>query len=297
MKRITFIINPISGTKQKREIPGLIADIFHGSGIDPEIVYTERAGHATEIAAQKAKDGVDVVVAVGGDGTVNEVAKALVYTDTALGIVPCGSGNGLARHLGIPMNRKKAISLFLTGGIETIDHGKINGDRLFFCSCGVGFDALVSWKFAHAAKRGLMTYCSIAFKENFKYKPETYTLKTDTGEEITDKAFVIACGNAAQYGNDAFIAPHASAQDGLLDITLIQPINVCNAVSLAYKLFAKKIDTHKKVHVLRCHKLTLIREKEGVMHFDGEPIMVPKNIDVEIVKGGLKAFLPIDAKV
>lgn len=292
MKTITFIINPISGTKKKHEIPGIIADTFKGSGITHEIVYTERAGHATEIAAQKAQEGVDVVVAVGGDGTVNEVAKALVHTNTALGIVPCGSGNGLARHLGVPMNRKKSIQLFLDGTVETIDHGKINGERLFFCSCGVGFDALVSWKFAQAPKRGLSTYCKIALKEKLNYKPESYILRTDTGEEMTYQAFVIACGNAAQYGNDAFIAPYASAQDGKLDVTVIQPINFLDAMSLGIRLFAKKIDKHRKVKVLRCQKITLIREKEGAMHFDGEPIMAPKDLEIEIIKGGLKVFIP-----
>ena len=198
MRKITFIINPISGTKKKKEIPGLIHTILKDSDWEFEIVNTRYAGHATEIATEKAQQGVDVVVAVGGDGTVNEVASALVHTNTALGIIPCGSGNGLARHLGVPMSRLKAIELFLNGGIQQMDYGIINGKQLFFCSCGVGFDALVSWEFAHAGKRGLMTYCSIALKENFKYKPETYTLKTDTGEGLTNKAFVIACGNAAQ---------------------------------------------------------------------------------------------------
>lgn len=292
MRRVTFIINPISGTKKKAEIPGLIHNLLNKSDIDFEIVNTEYAGHATEIAKGKAEAGVDIVVAVGGDGTVNEVASALVDTGAALGIIPCGSGNGLARHLGIPMGRKEAIKLLLDGEVQKMDYGLINGKQKFFCSCGVGFDALVSWKFAHASKRGLMTYCTIAAKENFKYKPEVYTLKTDTGDILTDKAFVIACGNAAQYGNDAFIAPHASAQDGELDVTLIRPINLFDAGKLAYQLFKKKIDHNKKVKTLRCKKLQLIRQKEGVMHFDGEPVMVPKDIEVEIIKAGLNVFTP-----
>lgn len=292
MKKISFIINPISGTKKKKRIPTLIDTILKGTDISYEIVSTEYAGHATEITKQKVMEGVDVVVAIGGDGTVNEVASALVHTNTALGIVPCGSGNGLARHLGIPMKAERAIEVFLDGVIQQMDYGIINDKQLFFCSCGVGFDALVSWKFAHANRRGLMTYCGIALKENFRYKPETYTLKTDTGEELVDRAFVIACGNATQYGNDAFITPHASAADGKLDITLIEPINVLDAATLAYQLFAKKIDRNRKVRTLRCNKLSLMRTHEGAMHFDGEPVMAPKRVDIEIVRLGLNVFTP-----
>ena len=217
MKRnITFIINPVSGTGNKQELPAMIERVLASAAINYEIIFTKYAGHAEEIATEKAKSGVDIVVAVGGDGTVNEVGRALVDTSTALGIIPCGSGNGLARHLGISLIPKKAIELLIDAVPSIIDYGKINNEILFFCSCGVGFDALVSLKFSQANRRGLMSYCNIALRENFNYKPETYHLITDEGAELIDKAFVIACGNAAQYGNDAFIAPHASIQDGLM---------------------------------------------------------------------------------
>lgn len=290
MKKITFIINPISGTGKKDQIPKLIDQILDPQKAKYEIIYTEYAGHAKEISAKKASEGVDVVVAVGGDGTVNEVASSLVHTHTALGILPCGSGNGLARHLGVPLRQAEAIALLQNGDEHIIDYGKINKERLFFCSCGVGFDALVSWKFAQASTRGLLTYCQIAIKENFSYKAETYKLTADTGETLEDKAFVIAFGNAAQYGNDAFIAPHASIQDGVLDVTLIKPISLYDTPILSYQLFAGTIDKNKKTRTLKCREVTLEREKEGPMHYDGEPFMAPKDLTIEIIKGGLKVI-------
>ncbi|WP_018109620.1 diacylglycerol/lipid kinase family protein [Bacteroides propionicifaciens] len=287
---ITFIINPVSGTGNKQELPAMIERVLASAAINYEIIFTKYAGHAEEIATEKAKSGVDIVVAVGGDGTVNEVGRALVDTSTALGIIPCGSGNGLARHLGISLIPKKAIELLIDAVPSIIDYGKINNEILFFCSCGVGFDALVSLKFSQANRRGLMSYCNIALRENFNYKPETYHLITDEGAELIDKAFVIACGNAAQYGNDAFIAPHASIQDGLLDVTLIEPIHFIDTPILSYQLFTKKIDTNKKTRTLRSKKVQIIRESEGAMHYDGEPIMAPKNLTIEVVQGGLKVI-------
>ena len=146
-KKITFILNPISGTHSKDEIPAMIESILDKERFDTEIVFTEYAGHAAEIAEARAEAKTDIVVAVGGDGTVNEVARSLVHTESALGIIPCGSGNGLARHLCIPLNPRKAISIINQCQIESFDYGVIN-DIPFFCTCGMGFDAFISLKFA-----------------------------------------------------------------------------------------------------------------------------------------------------
>lgn len=298
MKRITFIINPISGTKSKASVPNLIDSLlFKQSGITYEVLYTQYAGHGSELAAAKAEDGVDIVVAVGGDGTVNEIAGALVHTKTALGIIPFGSGNGLARHLGIPMRVEDAIRLFLDGEEKWIDYGRINKKQLFFCSCGVGFDAKVSYKFAKAEKRGLFTYCNIALMENLSYEAEKYHLITDTGEELINKAFVIACNNAAQYGNDAFIAPHASMQDGMLDVTLIEPINLLDAPILAYQLFTRRIDQNTKTKTIRCKSIKIIREKPGLLHYDGEPVEASKDLLIETVPLGLKVIAPKESSI
>ena len=156
-KKIAFIINPISGTQSKEQILKWLDEKLDKERYAQEVIYTERAGHAVEIAAQKAQEDAHAVIAIGGDGTINEIARSLVHTKTALGIIPCGSGNGLARHLQIPMEPKKAIDIINDGLIDIIDYGKIN-DVPFFCTCGVGFDAFVSLQFSKAGRRGPLTY-------------------------------------------------------------------------------------------------------------------------------------------
>ena len=155
-RKIVFILNPHSGTDNKTRMPKLIEDNIDKKAFDYEVVFTEYAGHAADIAYDCANKGVDIVVAVGGDGTINEVARSIVHTNTALGIIPCGSGNGLARHLCIPLDPKKAIALINKACIESLDYGVING-LPFFCTCGMGFDAFISFKFAGAGKRGPLT--------------------------------------------------------------------------------------------------------------------------------------------
>ena len=177
-KKISFIINPISGTQGKEQILKWLDEKLDKSRYIPEVIYTERAGHAVEIAALKAKEEAFAVVAIGGDGTINEIARSLVHTKTALGIIPCGSGNGLARHLQIPMDAKKAINIINEGLIDIIDYGKIN-DVPFFCTCGVGFDAFVSLQFSKAGRRGPLIYLEKTLLESLKYKPETYELEMD----------------------------------------------------------------------------------------------------------------------
>ena len=211
-KKAVFIINLISGTSDKAAIPGLIDQYLDKTQFEYEIAVTQYAGHASEIAAKAKDDGVDVVVAIGGDGTVNEVARAIVHSSTALGIIPCGSGNGLARHLLLPLNVRKAIEVINRCEIRQLDYGIIN-EYPFFCTCGMGFDAFVSMKFAEAGKRGPITYVENVLREGLKYEPETYTIEDDNGT-LQYKAFLISCANASQYGNNAYIAPQASMSDG-----------------------------------------------------------------------------------
>ncbi|MDR0892396.1 MAG: diacylglycerol kinase family lipid kinase [Mediterranea sp.] len=289
-RKILFVVNPISGTQSKDAILGLLDDKLDKERYSSSVVYTERAGHAVEIAAKAAEDGCDVVVAIGGDGTINEVARSLVHTHTALGIIPCGSGNGLARHLHIPMDAKKALEILNDGYIETIDYGRING-RDFFCTCGLGFDAFVSFKFAHAGKRGLLTYLETTLQEVLHYRPETYELQTENGS-LQYKAFLIACGNASQYGNNAYITPHATLTDGLMDVTILQPFTVLDVPSLAYQLFNKTIDQNSRIKTFRCQKLHIHREQPGVIHFDGDPVQTDADVDIELIGKGLRVVVP-----
>ena len=223
MKHIAFIINPISGAKRlqqvKRQLPELVNQILDHEQWQPTLVYTTHAGHATELAQQFAHDGFDAVVSVGGDGTVNEVARGLRDTTTALGILPMGSGNGLARHLHIPMDTRKAIALLNNCRTIDIDYGLAN-EQLFVCTCGAGLDAEVADRFAHSAQRGFMTYLQNIIHLVFTYKAQTYHISGD-GISETRKAFLVTFANANQWGNAARIAPHAGLQDGKMDIVLM----------------------------------------------------------------------------
>ncbi|WP_321480624.1 diacylglycerol kinase family protein [uncultured Bacteroides sp.] len=290
MKKVIFIFNPVSGTQDKELVLHSLNDVLDKEKYCFEVLKTERAGHAVEIAAQAAADGVDIVVAVGGDGTVNEIARSLIHTNSALGIIPSGSGNGLARHLQIPMDMHKALDIINAGLVDVIDYGKIN-DIPFFCTCGMGFDAFVSLKFANAGKRGLLTYLEKTLQESLTYRPETYELETEDGMQ-KHKAFLIACGNASQYGNNAYITPQAMLTDGLMDVTILEPFTVLDVPSLAYQLFNKTIDQNSRIKTFRCEKLWIRRNKPGVIHFDGDPMMMEENLSVEIIKKGLKVIVP-----
>jgi len=289
-RKIVFIINPISGTQDKESVINLIKEVIDANSIDWEVRYTENAGHAVEIAAEAAKEGVDVVVAVGGDGTINEVGRSLVETKTALAILPFGSGNGLARHLQIPMDTRKALELINEGVIEQVDYGKINGTP-FFCTCGVGFDAFVSLKFAEAGKRGMLTYLEKTLQESLGYQPETYELETEDGT-VKHKAFLIACGNASQYGNNAYIAPQATITDGLLDVTILEPFTVLDVPSLAFQLFNKTIDHNSRIKTFKCKNLQIHRAESGVAHFDGDPMITGADIAIEVFNKGLNVVVP-----
>ena len=293
-QHIVFVVNPVSGTQDKESVLQAVHEGIDRQRYTFEIRETEYAGHATEIAAQCAADGVFAVVAVGGDGTVNETARSLVHTGTALGIIPCGSGNGLARHLQIGMSTRKAIDTINEGRVEDIDYGRIN-DHDFFVTCGVGFDAFVSLKFAQAGKRGPLTYIEQALKESLNYKPETYELTIDGNTEHY-KAFLIACGNAAQYGNNAYIAPKATLTDGLLDVTVLQPFTPLDVPELALQLFTKTIDQNSHIKTLRCKSLHIARQTEGVVHYDGEPVMTGSDIAVSIVPAGLRVIAPNETR-
>lgn len=291
---ITFIVNPISGTNNKEEILDYIERNIDRNKFDFKIARTQYAGHAFDIARQAVEDKVDFVVAIGGDGTINEIGRALVHTDTALGIIPCGSGNGLARHLHIPMNYQGALKVINNTNVRTIDYGKIAGHP-FFCTCGVGFDAFVSLKFASSKRRGLVSYLENTLVESLRYKPETYEIENSEGT-IKYKAFLIACGNAAQYGNNAYITPNASLSDGMMDVTILEPFTVLDAPALSLQLFTRTIDYNSKIKTMKDRKITIRRTSEGVFHFDGDPMMGPKELVVEIIPSALKVVTPTKPK-
>ncbi|WP_337393144.1 diacylglycerol/lipid kinase family protein [Prevotella sp.] len=288
-KKAVFVINLISGTSDKAAIPGLIDQYLDKTKFEYEIAITQYAGHASEIATKAKDDGVDVVVAVGGDGTVNEVARAIVHSNTALGIIPCGSGNGLARHLLLPLNVRKAIDVINRSEVRQLDYGIINGYH-FFCTCGMGFDAFVSMKFAEAGKRGPITYVENVLREGLKYKPETYTIE-DENSTLQYKAFLISCANASQYGNNAYIAPQASMSDGLMDVIIMEPFDVFEAPQISIEMFSKTLDKNSKIKTFRTRHLHIHRDKPGVIHYDGDPVMTGADIDIELKPKGINIIV------
>jgi diacylglycerol kinase (ATP) len=293
-KSVVVIINPISGTRDKEAIKQTIVDGLDKDLYDIRIESTLRAGNGTEIALEAKAKGDDIVVAVGGDGTVNEIGKALAGSETAMAIIPCGSGNGLARHLHIPMNIASAVGVINGGHRETIDYGIID-NHPFFCTCGIGFDAQVTMAFTEKGSRGLLTYISTTVEQYFKYKCGSYQLTLDDNEE-TVRAFLITIGNASQYGNNAYIAPRATMKDGLLDIVVLKPFPLIDVPSLAYRLFHKKIEESRYVEHRLCKHLIIHRDAPGSAHFDGEPLKAGKDIDIRIVPQSLHVIVPTETK-
>ena len=288
MKNIAFIVNPISGTKAKNRVAKLIRELLDLQQFAPTVVVTEYAGHATQLAQQFAMEDYYAVVAVGGDGTINEVASGLIGTNTALGIVPNGSGNGFARHLDISTRMNRAIEMLNNSEVINVDYGSVN-DQPFFSTCGVGFDAIVAQDFSDSS-RGFKGYLQSIFKDFFQYKADTYQLKGE-GIDITTTAFLVNFANAGQWGYDAYIAPKASVQDGWLDVAIVSEFPMTAAAGLALSLFTKNIDEKLHMNTIRAKELTLTRTSEGPMHIDGTPVMMPAELHVKIVEEGLKVLV------
>ncbi len=289
--RLCLIVNPISGTVSKLRMIPLIARRLEAAGIDLEIKPTEGPGHATELAAGAARCGrFDGVLACGGDGTVNEAARGLVGTGTPLGIIPAGSGNGLARHLGIPVDVDRSLKVIAERNIIKADYGLANTTP-FFCTCGVGFDAAVSERFARQKRRGIMMYLKSTIDEYLKFNPEEYIIEAG-GQVLTERAFLVVCCNASQYGNNAFIAPDASVTDGLLDLAIVHAGNPLTHARVGLDLLTGFIGKNALADIIRVKSASIHRKRPGAAHIDGDPHTMPKDIDINCVPGALKIFAP-----
>lgn len=293
-KTIAFILNPISGRVKKNGIPHLIETYLDHDLYEYKICYTEYAGHATMIATKERELGTDVVVAVGGDGTINEVGRALTGANTAMAIIPCGSGNGLARHLMIPINIRKAIQIINRYDVQQLDYGLINGHP-FFCTCGMGFDAFISMKFAESGKRGPIKYLEHVLKEGLRYKPEVYEIEDETGKTKIHKAYLVSCANASQYGNNAYIAPQASMNDGMMDVIIMEPFDAFDAPQVSFDMMNKTLNKSSKIKTFRSKKIRVHRPKEGPVHYDGDPVMMGKDIEITLVEKGIRLLVNPDA--
>lgn len=289
-RKLLLIINPISGTDNKEKIEPLVRKYLEPLGYKVRVDYTCARGDATRLAHWAVDNGYFGVIAAGGDGTVNETAIALCDTDTALAIIPCGSGNGLARHLGIPIDIADSIKIISEGHILACDYGSVNR-RPFFCTFGVGFDAAVSETFAKQRRRGKFSYLKSAISEYVNYNPQVYTISAN-GHILTEKAFLIACCNASQYGNNAYIAPEASITDGLLDITIIHAGSPLDTAFVGVDLFTGYINSNTLIHSFRAPAAVIYRSAEGPVHLDGEPITMGDVMSIKCHHESLKIFTP-----
>jgi YegS/Rv2252/BmrU family lipid kinase len=286
-KRIRFIINPKSGTKKKKRILDLINIYLDKNKYDYEIKYTNAPFHATTLA-KEVSDSCDIVVAIGGDGTVNEVAKGLINSKAHLAIIPMGSGNGYARNLKIPMNSKKAIKLINKFNSKTVDIASIN-DTYFLGIAGIGFDAEIADKFAKAKKRGFLTYAKVVLKELKTYKEKSFEMIIDD-EKTLKKGFLISFAKSSQYGNNINISPLAKVDDGNIYLTILKKPPVYNLINTFYKILTKKIHTSKHLETIKCKTIKIL-EKNIIAHIDGEPILFDKGIDMKIIPKSLKILI------
>jgi diacylglycerol kinase (ATP) len=287
---ILFVINPFSGAKRTKGITEKIEKSFQNSRFKALMVFTEKPGSAYEITKKHIGKKINKVFAVGGDGTVNEVAKALINKDVTLGIIPIGSGNGLARHLRIPLDVSKAAKLVYKQKIALIDYGLAN-DNPFFCTSGVGFDAFIAKKFDDLSNRGLPFYAKTVLNEFFNYKPALYKLQ-DNGYSVEKEAFLITVANASQFGYNAFIAPEADITDGLLDVTVISPFPKYLVPSIGLKLINRNLGKSRYVEMFRVKELSIEAQSPTTLHLDGETSLASGKILYKIQPLGLKVFVP-----
>jgi diacylglycerol kinase (ATP) len=288
-EKILFIINPISGGKKKDLFLSLLEKIPDRTKFQVELRKTEYAGHGSVIAKEAAKAGITKIIAVGGDGTVNEIGKELIGTNASLGIIPFGSGNGLARHLKIPMDTQKALELLNTATSKSIDVGFMNKEA-FFCTAGLGFDAHIGKIFAGMKGRGLAGYIKSVFKEYFSYISEEYEVEINN-KKSTHHAFLITTANAGQYGNNVYIAPQADISDGLLDLCIIRNFMIHKLPAMAFRVLTKSIDKSKYTTTIQVKQFIIRRKNKGSFHLDGEPFDGEKEFLFEIKEKALKVLV------
>jgi diacylglycerol kinase (ATP) len=254
------------------------------------VVLTERARHASELARQALDDGCKLIVAVGGDGTMNEVATTLVGSDATLGLVPCGSGDGLGRHLGIHGSIPRALDILLTGRARRIDTGFADGHP-FFTAAGMGFEAEIAQRFNGLQRRGFLRYLTTSVRGYFDWRPQEYTVEHERSRERF-VAFTLAVTNSDQYGNNARIAPDAKVDDGLLDLCAVPPISFWNALPLAAHLFHGSIGRVRGVSLRRSARFVVVRSAPGLLHTDGELHEAGERIEFTIRPLSLRVMCP-----
>ena len=290
VKKVLFIVNKFSGAGFQAGVDGRIVELCEEQNIECSLEYTGSRGHATEIARRAvAENNFDRVIAVGGDGTVNEVACGLLHSALPMGIVPKGSGNGLARHLGIPLQTEAALRTLFQSEVIAIDTFTLNG-KLSLNVSGIGFDGHVANLFGHVKKRGLQGYAKVALNEFVQFKEFEAEIIRDSNSEVR-KSFIIAIANSSQYGNNARIAPAASVCDGILHVCFLKKIPPYR-VDFIYNFFAGKIEQSTFCEFMETKKMKISVNTPVAFHVDGEPCGVDQVFDIKILPGSLKMLVP-----
>jgi YegS/Rv2252/BmrU family lipid kinase len=288
-KRILFIINPVAGVKRKDKIPALINAHLDHDRFDYEVVYTENRGHATEIAAEAAKNNFDVVAVAGGDGSVNEVATGLMGTSTCLAIIPSGSGNGLARHLGYSIDIKSTLAIINAYKVRKMDVCKIN-DEYFFSLIGIGFDAFVAKVFSREETRGFMTYAWSAIKSLGSFESFDYTLQSKE-KNMSGKAFMINVCNSNQYGYNVKVAPDANLSDGLMDVIIVDDIPKWKVPFAVMQVFTQTHKVNRHFKSFKTSALQINSPNYSYLQIDGETVHKDKDFTITILPQQLNVLI------
>ena len=291
LEKFLFIVNPKSGTNRNKNIQTLIKESKLFENEVWEVKETQYAGHAVELVKDAIAANIRYIVAVGGDGTMNEVASVMRNTNSVMGIIPMGSGNGLARHLNIPLDILGALETLLHKNVKTIDSCFLD-QTLFFCTSGLGFDACVSERFAQLNSRGIQNYIKASFSEYFRYKPLELELTIDGVDHRFENVFACTFANAAQFGNNAVIAPSANISDGIVEISILKMFPLWASPTLAYRLFTSSIDKSKYFTGLRGKSITIKKANTRIAHIDGDPLPVTFPLQLEVSSNDLSLLLP-----
>lgn len=291
MKRILFIINPRAGVDRVKAIETAVQKHLDANIYQWEFKHTQYPKHGTKIATQAANDGVDVVVSVGGDGSLNDVVQGIHNTETVLGIIPLGSGNGLARSAGLPLNIEKAIKVLNKQNIHAIDLGLVDEKRYFISNAGVGFDAVVTEEFTHSKKRGFWSYVGIINRKVWSYRPQSWELEID-GQLVKEKAFMITVANATQLGYNFNIAPVALLNDGFFDVVIIKKFPKIFAAIIGMQAFTDTLLNNRYVKHYRGKSIRISNPKNTVMQMDGDALACESQIQIEIKEKSIKLLCP-----
>ena len=288
-KRLLVIINPISGVGRQKTIEKVLAQHLDHSRFDYDIRYTERAGHATDIAREGSAQGYEAVIAVGGDGSINEVAKGLIGTGTTMGIIPCGSGNGMARHMHLPLTPEKAVEVINKYHTEDIDTIDVNGHS-YVSIAGVGFDAFVARRLRLTKKRGFAGYARIMFTEYPRYKAKEYRMIID-GKECSHKALMVSVANSSQFGFNAAIAPTASLTDGLLDVCIVEKVPYLELpITAEMLLMSHNFEKSEHVEIIQAKEVTILNNDYRWINYDGEALKLDTELHFKIVPKSLNVI-------